>query len=166
MTPGRTIFAILNLALVYVLALASTHPLDVATGVLLGSVLAFGLRGRIALAPPGGRTPLLPRILWFPVFAWAVVADVVVGTWDVTLRVVSVRALRQPGIVRIPMGERTPQGVAVSALATTLSPGSLLVDIDWSRREMLVHMIDASDPDDIRERMQRFYDRYQRRVFP
>jgi multisubunit Na+/H+ antiporter MnhE subunit len=49
---------------------------------------------------------------------------------------------------------------------TTLSPGSVLVDIDWQRRDMLLHVIDASDPDAVRADLERFYDRYQRRVFP
>jgi multisubunit Na+/H+ antiporter MnhE subunit len=31
---------------------------------------------------------------------------------------------------------------------------------------MLVHVIDASDPDQIRADMQALYDRYQRKVFP
>jgi multicomponent K+:H+ antiporter subunit E/multicomponent Na+:H+ antiporter subunit E len=42
----------------------------------------------------------------------------------------------------------------------------VLVDVDWVRRDLVVHVIDASDPDGVRQRLQRFYDRYQRRVFP
>jgi multicomponent K+:H+ antiporter subunit E/multicomponent Na+:H+ antiporter subunit E len=80
--------------------------------------------------------------------------------------VLHLRRLEQPGLVRIPIGERSERGVAVSALATTLSPGTVLVDVDWERRDLLLHVIDASDPDAVRARLQRFYDRFQRRVFP
>jgi multisubunit Na+/H+ antiporter MnhF subunit len=38
----------------------------------------------------------------------------------------------------------------VTALAASLSPGSVLVDIDWDRRDLLMHVIDASDPDGVR----------------
>jgi multisubunit Na+/H+ antiporter MnhE subunit len=31
---------------------------------------------------------------------------------------------------------------------------------------MLFHVIDASDPDAVRDHLDRFYQRYQRRVFP
>jgi multisubunit Na+/H+ antiporter MnhE subunit len=100
------------------------------------------------------------------VFAAAVAADVAAGTWDVALRVLHLRHLDRPGTVRVPIGARTDRGVAVSALATTLSPGAVLVDVDWERREMLVHVIDASDPAAVCARLERFYDRFQRRVFP
>ena len=105
-------------------------------------------------------------MLWFWVFAGAVIADVAQGAWDVALRVMHLRALEHPGLVRVPIGRRSERGIAVSALAMTLSPGSVLVDIDRDRGDLLLHVIDASDPDAVRERLQRFYDRYQRRVFP
>jgi multicomponent K+:H+ antiporter subunit E/multicomponent Na+:H+ antiporter subunit E len=100
------------------------------------------------------------------VFTAAVLADVAGGTWDVSLRVMHVRPVRRPGFIRVPLGPRSDRGAAVSALVTTLSPGTVLVDIDWERRDLLLHVIDASDPDALRARHQRFYDRYQRRVFP
>jgi multicomponent Na+:H+ antiporter subunit E len=163
---SRLVFGTLNLALVYTLVLISAHPLDILAGALVGLALTATLTGRLALAPRGGEAGVFGRVLWFPAFAGAVVVDVLAGTWDVALRVLHLRGLRGSGIVRVPFGDRTAQGVAVSALATTLSPGSVLVDLDHDRREMLVHVIDATDPDGVRERMQRFYDRYQRRVFP
>jgi multicomponent K+:H+ antiporter subunit E/multicomponent Na+:H+ antiporter subunit E len=134
--------------------------------VLLGALLAAPLGRRLRLAPGGDLPSLGTRVVWLPVFAGAVLADVVLGTWDVALRVVGVRGLEQPGVVRVPIGERSERGVAVSALVTTLSPGSVLVDVDWERRDLVLHVIDASDPDGVRDRHQRFYGRYQRRVIP
>jgi multicomponent K+:H+ antiporter subunit E/multicomponent Na+:H+ antiporter subunit E len=127
-------------------------------------VLLGGRLQPVANEPPP--SPLGTRLLWFPVFAAAVVVDVVQGTFDVALRVLSVRRLEAPGVVRVPIGERSDRGAAVAGLASSLSPGSVLVDIDWERRDLLFHVIDASDPDALRARQQRFYDRYQRRVFP
>ncbi|CCF84740.1 Na+/H+ antiporter subunit E [Nitrolancea hollandica] len=48
----------------------------------------------------------------------------------------------------------------------TLAPGSVLVDVDWERGVMLFHLLDASDPDATRATVARFYERYQRAVFP
>lgn len=162
----RLLLSAVGLGVLYVLTLASSAPVDLAIGMLLGLVLAalLGRRMRptpehVALSPPA-------RILWFGVFAGAVLADVLQGAWDVTLRVVHLRPVERPGVVRIPIGQRSERGIAVSALTTTLSPGSVLIDIDRERGDLLLHVIDASDPDAVRERLQRFYDRYQRRVFP
>lgn len=154
------------LGVVYVLTLASTDPVDLATGVLLGALLIGLLGRRMRLAPVGHGLPALSRILWFTVFAAAVVADILQGAWDVALRVMHLRPIERPGVVRVPIGERSERGIAVSALATTLSPGSVLLDIDREAGDLLLHVIDASDPDAVRARLQRFYDRYQRRVFP
>lgn len=152
--------------MLYVLTLASRDPLDLVTGVLLGLVLAALLGRRMRPAADGPAGSPIGRMLWFPVFAAAVLADVARGTWDVALRVMHLRALERPGLVRIPIGHRSERAIAVSALATTLSPGSVLIEIDRQRGDLLLHVIDASDPDEVRDRHQRFYDRYQRRVFP
>ena len=154
------------LTAVYALALASLAPLDLLTGALLGGGLLVASR---AVTVPRGRLPvgtLLRRIGAFVPFTFAVVRDVVVSTWRVALIVLGVRPLRAPGIVKVPIGGRSPVGVAVSSLVETLSPGSVLIDIDWEDRIMHIHVIDASDPDKVRRQMQSFYDRYQRHVFP
>ena len=70
------------------------------------------------------------------------------------------------GIVALPIGGRTETGVAVSALVATLSPGEVLVDVDRARGVMLVHVMDAADPEEVRRRHEEFYRRYQQRVFP
>ena len=54
----------------------------------------------------------------------------------------------------------------VTGITTSLAPGSIVLDVDWDRNMMLVHVIDASDPDQVRADMQDLYDRYQRKVFP
>jgi multisubunit Na+/H+ antiporter MnhE subunit len=41
-----------------------------------------------------------------------------------------------------------------------------LVEVDPARQAMLFHVIDASDPDAVRDQLDRFCQRYQRRVFP
>jgi multicomponent Na+:H+ antiporter subunit E len=156
----------LGLGILYVLTLASDDPVDLVTGMLLGVVLVTLLGSRLRLGPDGSTAPLVRRAVWFVPFAGAVLVDILQGTWDVALRVMHLRRLDHPGLVRIPIGERSEHGVAISALATTLSPGSVLVEIDWDGGDFVYHFVDASDPDRIRARLERFYDRYQRRVFP
>ena len=108
----------------------------------------------------------LGRLVAFPVYAGVVIWDIIQGTWTVAAHSVGLKKLQSPGIVAVPIGERTPVGVAVSSLATTLSPGTFLVEVDWEREVMLIHAIEAEDPDAVRDSLEYMYQRYQKRVFP
>lgn len=158
--------AVLLLAAAYLLTLASVHPLDVAVAVAVSVCVLYGLHRFLLSDPPLPGLELLRRALRLPPFVLVVLREIVVGTWHVALIVVGLRPLAKPGIVQVPIGDRTPTGVAVTTLAITLSPGELLVDVDWSRGLMLIHVIDAQDPDRIRDRYERIYERFQRGVFP
>jgi multicomponent Na+:H+ antiporter subunit E len=164
-TGGR-LLAVALLAAVYLLTLGSADPLDLALGLVLAAALVVGLRGR--LPPPGGRDlpPLGLRVAAFPLLIGAVLAEIAKGTWDVGLRVLGLRPLQGPGIVLVPIGERSPLGVAVTGLLVGLSPGSMLLEVDEQRRTMLFHVIDARDPDAVRAQIDHLYQRWQRRVFP
>lgn len=88
------------------------------------------------------------------------------GLWLVLVMVLGLRPLTRSGLVAVPIGERTDNGVTVTAWAMTLSPGSVLIDVDWERHVMLFHFIDATEPGLLREKIQTFYERYQRPIFP
>lgn len=159
---ARRLPAVAALTAVYALALGSLKPLDLLTGAAVGALAVFVLR--VAPDPPRAGE-LAGRVAGAPLFAAAVAADVLKGTGAVAALSLGLRA-PPAGIVAIPFEERTRTGVAVAAWALTLSPGEVLVDIDWDRGQMLVHTIDASDPEAVRERHRRLYRRYQQRVFP
>ncbi len=156
----------LLLVAVYALTLASAHPLDLLAGALVAAAILIALRRFLFTLEPLPGSSLARRVIAFPRFALAVLWQVALGTWQVGLVVVGRRPLSRPGIVAIPVGERTGAGVAASALAVTLSPGEVLVDVDWERGLMLLHVLDASDPDALRRHHARLYERYQRSVFP
>jgi multisubunit Na+/H+ antiporter MnhE subunit len=154
------------LTAVYALAIGSADPWDVATGAAIALALTVAARS-LVFAGPGRSLHALPGTLWaLLALAGIVIRDIVTGTWRVALVVLHLRPLAAPGIVAVPLGERTRQGTAVSGLLLSIAPGEYLVEVDWERRLMLVHVIDASDPEEIRGRMRRNYDRYQRKVFP
>lgn len=163
---NRFLLSLALLVAVYLLVLASAAPWDIAFGVLIGSALLLMFRGFVF----GGQMRPLPslwrRILAFFPFAVMVVWEILRGTWNVALVVLHIRPMRQPGIVPLPIGERTPLGIAVNSLVIALPPGSFMVDVDYEKQVMLIHVLDASDPDAVREGFQEFYRRYQRHVFP
>ena len=163
---SRFVLSLLLLVMVYALVLASFHPWDLAFGAAIGATLLWGARRYVfgERVSPVARLPA--RLAAFVPFAAVVAWDIVKGTWNVALVVLGRRPLAHPGVVAVPIEERSRLGVVVSALAMSLSPGSFLVDVEWDRRVILFHFLDASDPDRIRADSLRFYRRYQRRVFP
>jgi multicomponent Na+:H+ antiporter subunit E len=161
---NRAVLALVLLTATYVLVLASLDPVDV----LLGAGVAVGVLLVFHTFLFGGRPSsiggLTARVVALPRFVWAVLLDITVGTWRVAAVVLGIRPLTHPGIVLVPLEDRSEMGTVVSAFAATLAPGEYLVDIDWERRQMLMHVLDASDPDAVRGQFSDFYRRYQRRV--
>jgi multisubunit Na+/H+ antiporter MnhE subunit len=166
----KYVFAVLALSVIFVLTLASIDPWDFVIGAGLSIAMLVLFRAVPLTAGNTVRradTPnLLTRIGWFFPFCAKAAWDIIRGTWLVFLIVSGIRKLEHPGIVLVPIGDRTPTGVAISALISTLSPGTVMMEIDFAQGVMLIHAIDASDPDQVRADHQEFYDRYQRHVFP
>ena len=162
----RAAFSLALLTLVYALVLASFSPWDLAFGAVLSGVLLYAFRGYVFGGKPAPLPGLLRKVLAFWPFVFAVVRDTLVGTWQVTLVTLHLKPIGKPGVVTVPIGERTPVGVAVSALVSTISPGAVLIDVDWDEGVMLIHAMDATDPEEVRRSHEHFYQRYQRRVFP
>ena len=52
------------------------------------------------------------------------------------------------------------------AMVTGLPPGSFFVDVDRERGVVLIHVLDARDPEVFRRQQEDFYRRYQSKVFP
>jgi multicomponent Na+:H+ antiporter subunit E len=161
----RALSMVLFLTLTYALVLGSFAPWDLVIGAAISASLVFATRRFLFDYEPSA-PDYLRRFVYFWPFVAATVWNIITGTWTVALVTLHIRPLSSPGIVAVPIEDRTPTGVAVSALATTLSPGTFLVDVDRERDVMLIHSIDASDPDEVREDHQEFYRRYQRKVFP
>lgn len=151
---------------VYALTVASFAWEDLVTGLGLAIVLVAIFRR--AILPDQLQSPAftVKAIVYFPIYVAVVIRTVVVGAITVAAYVLGIRELEHPGIVAVPMGERSQAGVAVSELALTLSPGSFIVENNWDERMMYVHVLDASDPEEVRADLQAIYDRYQRHVVP
>lgn len=150
-------------------------------GILLSSAAVFGLvvsdfsweNMVVALTLSGSlmvlfRRQLVPRplppnglalhlIIYSPVLFWFLFIDVLKGTWQVVSITLGIRPLVQPGIVKLPIGAHTPAGVGPVGFFVTLSPGTFLVDVDLEEEVMLVHSIDASDPDGVRKDAEKYY---------
>lgn len=161
----RALLTLVLLTLVYALVLGSFEPLDLVLGAVVSGALIFATRAMSYWGEPQ-RLGILTRVIHFWPFAVATIWNIITGAIEVALVTMYLKPLVSPGIVAVPIGERTPTGIAVSAQTSTLSPGTYLVDVDYERGVILIHSIDASDPEAVIEDHQRFYRRYQSKVFP
>ena len=165
----RVAFYVLLLTVVFCLALASFAPWDIAIGALLGAVSLAVFHGAVPAIkgkPENELSPWPYRAVAFIPFAGITIWEILIGSVRVAAIVMGLRKLEHPGIVAVPIGARSKLGVVVTGITTSLAPGSIVLDVDWDRNLMLVHVIDASDPDQVRADIQDLYDRYQRKVFP
>ncbi|ATB29747.1 Na+/H+ antiporter subunit E [Melittangium boletus] len=155
----------LLLTCVFLLMVGNVDPWNVLVGAgVAAALLRWSGRWLMDGRPPG---KLGPRRVWgFGVLALAVLADVVRGTWRMMHVILGPSPGAKQGVVEVPLGERTEGGARVSALVASMAPGSVLLDIDWERRVMRFHMVDASRADEFRADMERFYRERQRAVFP
>lgn len=162
---GRLATATLVLVAIYATMLGSVAAADLAIGAAIGAALLLAAgQPRERSAPP---PPLARRVACFVPWLGSVLGGMAGGA----LRVA--RATLQPArsagaVVAVPIGERSREGVAVTALAASASPGDLVVDIDWEEGAIYVHVVavDSVDPEAVRRRYRRQYERFQRGVFP
>lgn len=146
-----------GLTLVFALALASLSWQNLLIGAVLSTVLLMVYRKRILPAYQPESEFVLHLLVRVPIFLWYLAGDILKGTWQVTVYVVGIRKLEHPGIVKVPFRHHSDSAVGFVGHLITVSPGSFVVDIDWDDRTMLVHYIDASDPDKLRESVEKYY---------
>lgn len=157
-----------TLTSVYLLALTSLKPGDIVVGLVLASlIVGFGgaIRGRDA---PPGRPPgtsALRRLAGLPGLIFFTTVDMCQGSWHVAQFCLGLRPMT-PGLVNVPIEPNIPSSAAAWAIRVGLSPDSVVVDVDDKTGELLLHVLDARDPDAVRRAQAASYRRAQRSVFP
>jgi multisubunit Na+/H+ antiporter MnhE subunit len=86
------------------------------------------------------------------------------GSWRVVRFCLGSTA--RPGLVEIPRGGRSRAGVALWGVLTGEAPDEVPVDVDEERDVLVVHLVDAADPDQVRERHRAAFERRQGKVIP
>ena len=102
-------------------------------------------------------------LLWLIlVFLWQIVTSGLSTAWQI----LRPGTPPNPGFLWIRFSGLSPVGAALLGSLVTLTPGTTTLDIDLERGEMLVHLLDSSDPEgDAREIKRRFETPIQR-IFP
>lgn len=160
----RALFTLV-LVLVYLAALGKLSPADV----LVATALAVPVQALVwRFSPdPGAEAPRLRLAPWmFLRFLAAATREVAVGTLQMIRVVIDPALASGAGTVEVPLPHETRAGAIVTGFVMTLSPGDVVIELDWERRTMLVHTLKAADPDHVRSRYHSFYRDYQRGVLP
>lgn len=149
------------LAAVYLLVLTSLAPGDIVVGAAIGLVVATALGGR---ATPVPAPPWRERLLAAALVTGETVVEMARGSWRVVRFCLGSTAM--PGLVEVPRSGRSRAGVAFWGVLTGEAPDEVPVDVDDERDVLIVHLVDAADPDGVRERHRAAFERRQGKVVP
>ena len=110
---------------------------------------------------PTLRNPLMVAEYILVVMYDIVVANVVVAY------LVLFRANKDmhPAWVSIPLDLRTPEAITVLAGTITLTPGTVSADLSDHGHTLLVHCLNAPDPEEIRDEIKQRYERRLMEIF-
>lgn len=143
----------LLLTLVWLLLVNGVSLNSILFGLFLGIVIPFVTRpywpDRPALRHPLKIAEYMLVVLWDIIVANVVVAGIVLFKPN---------AKRRPAWVRIPLDLRKPEAITMLAGTITMTPGTLSADLSAEGHSLLVHCLDAEDPDAIRDEIKTRYE--------
>jgi multicomponent K+:H+ antiporter subunit E len=150
----------LALTIFWLMLLNSVSLGGLVFGVLLGIVVP------ILTAPYWPDRPRLrnPAMIaeYMIVVLWDIaVANVVVARTIIFKKNADIKS----GWVTIPLELRTPEAITVLAGTITMTPGTVTSDLSADGRCLLVHYLDAADPDEVRDSIKRRYEGRLKEIF-
>ncbi len=119
---------------------------------------------------------IIPRItaVWWPdrpqgfragkmlSYSLIVIWDIIVANIQVAWIILTKpNSKLKPAWVEVPLDLREPEAITILAGTITLTPGTVSADLSSEGRCLLVHALDAPDPDAVRDEIK---DRYERRL--
>lgn len=150
----------LLLALVWTLLQNSVSAGMVTFGLILGIIIPIG------------------TARWWPdrpkaFNGWKMLSYSALVIWDVVVANIQVawivmtkpNSKMQPAWVVIPLELRTPEAITILAGTITLTPGTVSADLSDEGHSLLVHALDAPDPDAVRDDIKQRYERRLLEIF-
>ncbi|RLE57405.1 MAG: cation:proton antiporter [Thermoprotei archaeon] len=164
---GKIIVLTAFFFLIYVIASASITLLDVVVGLAASSVVAVLVAEILVKSPPSKLIDLrrwgwyiLYALHYFTVIEWRAHIDVI-------RRILHPKMPINPGIVRVPYHVVTDYATVLIANSITNTPGTVVVEVDESRKYYYVHWIDViSTKEEIcYEKISKTFEKYAKRIF-
>lgn len=146
------------LALAYLTVVGAWTIADVVTGLLFGLAVVWGTGTEFARVP--GMVRGLPRL------ALGTAGQIARGSWKMLRVLLGIDPWRHVGVVEVPVGERSPEGILVTEMVMSISPSSVFVTTDETKGTLVFTVIDASRPEVVRTSIDDFYHRSQKKAVP
>ncbi|MEY8801730.1 Na+/H+ antiporter subunit E [Leisingera sp. XS_AS12] len=110
--------------------------------------------------------PRLSRPLKVIEYVLVVLADIVQAN-IIVARIVLFKpnAERRPNWITIPLDLKTPEAITALAGTITMTPGTLSADVSDEGHTLLVHCLDAPNPEAVRDEIKERYERRLREIF-
>ncbi len=104
---------------------------------------------------------------------WMVLEYIGVAFWDILVANVVVARLilfvpyrkLRPAWVAVPLDLRSPEAITVLAGTITLTPGTVSADLSSKGHTLLVHCLDAPEPDEVVAEIKHRYERRLKEIF-
>ncbi|MQY42993.1 Na+/H+ antiporter subunit E [Epibacterium sp. SM1969] len=102
-----------------------------------------------------------------------ILAYIGIVIWDIIVANVVVAKIvlfkpnseRKPAWVTIPLDLRTPEAITALAGTITLTPGTVSADLSDHGHALLVHCLDAENPDEVRDEIKSRYEARLKEIF-
>jgi multicomponent K+:H+ antiporter subunit E len=128
--------------------------------------LAFGILIPLLTSAYWPNRPKLRRPLKVVTYVLIVVWDICVANLVVAKTILFRRnADLRSNWVTIPLDLKSAEAITVLAGTITMTPGTVSSDISTCGRALLVHCLDAPDPDAVREDIKHRYERRLKEIF-
>lgn len=106
------------------------------------------------------------RVAKMMTYVALVMWDIVVANVEVAWIVLTKRnADMRPNWVVIPLDLLSPEAITILAGTITLTPGTVSADLSDEGHSLLVHALDADDPDAVRDEIKVRYERRLKEIF-
>jgi len=101
-------------------------------------------------------------ISYMLVVMWDIMVANVQVAWIVLTRP---NSKLRPAWIVVPLDLRQPEAITILAGTITLTPGTVSADLSSEGHSLLVHALDAPDPDAIRDEIKHRYERRLKEIF-
>ena len=153
-------FLTVLLAVVWILLQGSLSAGMAVFGVILGIIIPRITANWWPDRPQGFK---LGRMIAYMVL---VIWDILVANVQVAWIILTRRNSKlRPAWVLIPLDLRSPEAITVLAGTITLTPGTVSADLSDNGHSLLVHALDAPDPDAVRDEIKQRYEARLKEIF-
>ena len=134
---------LIALVIFWMLLWGSTTPLTILTGIVLAVLVT-----RVLYLP---RVVLAPRVnpWWFVVFLAVFFGQLVTASFQVAFQAVFARRIQKNAVITAQLHTRSDFILTGTAIAISLVPGSVVLEIDREHAILYVHVLGADRPEKI-----------------